>query len=60
MEGRLSLNCERFRADYKEQDTERLPSHLCTSALLSKMLLIALKKEIVLENNELDKISKFV
>ncbi|CAK6442144.1 unnamed protein product [Pipistrellus nathusii] len=57
LEGRLSLNYECFKADYKEQDTKKLPSHLCTSALLSKMVLVALKKEIVLENNELEKIT---
>ncbi|XP_005861784.1 PREDICTED: E3 ubiquitin-protein ligase listerin isoform X1 [Myotis brandtii] len=57
LEGRLSLNYECFKADFKEQDTKKLPSHLCTSALLSKMILVALKKEIVLENNELEKIT---
>ncbi|KAK2506799.1 hypothetical protein MC885_009352, partial [Smutsia gigantea] len=56
LEGRLSLNYEYFKTDFKEQDTKKLPSHLCTSALLSKMLLVALKKEIILENNELEKI----
>ncbi|KAM7133814.1 E3 ubiquitin-protein ligase listerin isoform 5-T6 [Molossus nigricans] len=57
LEGRLSLNYEYFKTDFKEQDTKKLPSHLCTSALLSKMILVALKKEIVLENNELEKIT---
>ncbi|GAB5576324.1 E3 ubiquitin-protein ligase listerin isoform X1 [Prionailurus iriomotensis] len=56
LEGRLSLNYECFKTDFKEQDAKKLPSHLCTSALLSKMILVALKKEIVLENNELEKI----
>ncbi|XP_019585436.2 E3 ubiquitin-protein ligase listerin [Rhinolophus sinicus] len=57
LEGRLSLNYECFKTDFKEEeDTKKLPSHLCTSALLSKMILVALKKEIVLENNELEKI----
>uniref|UniRef100_A0A8C8YPP2 E3 ubiquitin-protein ligase listerin n=1 Tax=Prolemur simus TaxID=1328070 RepID=A0A8C8YPP2_PROSS len=56
LEGRLSLNYDCFKTDFKEQDTKTLPSHLCTSALLSKMILVALKKEIVLENNELEKI----
>ncbi|XP_008588259.1 PREDICTED: E3 ubiquitin-protein ligase listerin [Galeopterus variegatus] len=56
LEGRLSLNYECFKTDFKEQDTKTLPSHLCTSALLSKMVLVALKKEIVLENNELQEI----
>ncbi|XP_008700006.1 E3 ubiquitin-protein ligase listerin isoform X3 [Ursus maritimus] len=56
LEGRLSLNYECFKTDFKEQDTKKLPSHLCTSALLSKMILVALKKEVVLENNELEKI----
>uniref|UniRef100_A0A8W4FPF7 E3 ubiquitin-protein ligase listerin n=1 Tax=Sus scrofa TaxID=9823 RepID=A0A8W4FPF7_PIG len=56
LEGRLSLNYECFKTDFEEQNTKKLPSHLCTSALLSKMILVALKKEIVLENNELEKI----
>ncbi|XP_078214551.1 E3 ubiquitin-protein ligase listerin isoform X4 [Callithrix jacchus] len=56
LEGRLSLNYECFKTDFKEQDIKTLPSHLCTSALLSKMVLIALRKKIVLENNELEKI----
>ncbi|XP_021571427.1 E3 ubiquitin-protein ligase listerin isoform X2 [Carlito syrichta] len=54
LEGRLSLNYECFKTDFKEQDTKTLPSHLCTSALLSKMILVALKKKITLENNELE------
>ncbi|XP_037017409.2 E3 ubiquitin-protein ligase listerin isoform X1 [Artibeus jamaicensis] len=57
LEGRLSLNYECFKTDFKEHDTKTLPSHLCTSALLSKMIVVALKKEIVLENNELEKIT---
>ncbi|EHB03083.1 RING finger protein 160 [Heterocephalus glaber] len=57
LEGRLSLNCECFKTDLKEQDTKILPSHLCTSALLSKMTLVALKKKIVLENNVLEEIT---
>ncbi|XP_007639944.1 E3 ubiquitin-protein ligase listerin isoform X1 [Cricetulus griseus] len=56
LEGRLSLNYECFKTDFKEQDPQTLPSHLCTSSLLSKMILIARKKKIVLENNVLEKI----
>ncbi|XP_029420767.1 E3 ubiquitin-protein ligase listerin isoform X2 [Nannospalax galili] len=56
LEGRLSLNYECFKTDFKEQDAKTLPSHLCTSALLSKMILVALKKKIVLENNVVEKI----
>ncbi|XP_006862571.1 PREDICTED: E3 ubiquitin-protein ligase listerin [Chrysochloris asiatica] len=56
LEGRLSLNHECFKTDYKEEDIKTLPSHLCTSALLSKMVLVAPKKEEVLENKELEKI----
>ncbi|XP_042637268.1 E3 ubiquitin-protein ligase listerin [Orycteropus afer afer] len=56
LEGRLSLNHECFKTDFKEEDIKTLPSHLCTSALLSKMILVALKKEVVLDNNELEKI----
>ncbi|KAM6161881.1 E3 ubiquitin-protein ligase listerin isoform 1-T1 [Erethizon dorsatum] len=57
LEARLSLNYECFKTDFKEQDTKTLPSHLCTSALLSKMTLVALKKKIVLESNVLEKIT---
>nr|XP_010588638.1 E3 ubiquitin-protein ligase listerin isoform X1 [Loxodonta africana] len=56
LEGRLSLNHECFQTEFEEEDIKTLPSHLCTSALLSKMMLIVLKKEVVLENNELVKI----
>ncbi|KAM5280986.1 E3 ubiquitin-protein ligase listerin isoform 2-T2 [Ctenodactylus gundi] len=56
LEGRLSLNYECFKTDFKKQDTKTLPSHLCTSALLSKMISVATKKKIVLENNVLEKI----
>ncbi|XP_048202308.1 E3 ubiquitin-protein ligase listerin [Perognathus longimembris pacificus] len=57
LEGRLSINYECFKTDIKEQDIKTLPSHLCTSALLSKMILVALKKKMVLENNVLEKIT---
>ncbi|GAB1300405.1 E3 ubiquitin-protein ligase listerin [Apodemus speciosus] len=57
LEGRLSLNYEYFKTDFKEQDTKTLPNHLCTSSLLSKMILVARKKKIVLENNVLEKIT---
>ncbi|XP_051006332.1 E3 ubiquitin-protein ligase listerin [Acomys russatus] len=56
LEGRLSLNYECFKTDFKEQDIKTLPSHLCTSSLLSSMVLTARKKKIVLENNVLEKI----
>ncbi|XP_031220180.1 E3 ubiquitin-protein ligase listerin [Mastomys coucha] len=56
LEGRLSLNYECFKMDFKEQDTKTLPNHLCTSSLLSKMILVAWKKKLVLENNVLEKI----
>ncbi|XP_055470789.1 E3 ubiquitin-protein ligase listerin isoform X1 [Psammomys obesus] len=56
LEGRLSLNYECFKTDFKEQDTKILPSHLCTSSLLSKMILTVQKKKLVLENNVLEKI----
>ncbi|XP_006899467.1 PREDICTED: E3 ubiquitin-protein ligase listerin [Elephantulus edwardii] len=50
LEGRLSLNHECFTTDFKEHDIKTIPSHLCTSALLSKMILVAMKKEVGLEN----------
>ncbi|KAM6223493.1 E3 ubiquitin-protein ligase listerin [Rhynchocyon petersi] len=50
LEGRLSLNHECFTTDFTEPEIKTIPSHLCTSALLSKMILVAMKKEVVLEN----------
>lgn len=56
LEGRLSLNYECFKIDFKEQDIKIFFSYLCILVLLSKMVLIVLRKEIVLENNEFEKI----
>ncbi|XP_007493198.1 E3 ubiquitin-protein ligase listerin isoform X1 [Monodelphis domestica] len=56
LEGRLSLNYEYSRTDFKEYTTLQLPSHLCTTALLSKVVLLTLKEEIILEQNKTEKI----
>ncbi|XP_027731305.1 E3 ubiquitin-protein ligase listerin isoform X1 [Vombatus ursinus] len=56
LEGRLSLNYEHSKTDFKEHSTMKLPSHLCTTALLSKIVLLALKEEIILEDNKTEKI----
>ncbi|XP_040836624.1 E3 ubiquitin-protein ligase listerin isoform X1 [Ochotona curzoniae] len=57
LEGRLSLNYECSKTEFNEQDAKSLPSHLCMSALLGKMMLVSLKKKINLENSELEKIT---
>ncbi|XP_031815109.1 E3 ubiquitin-protein ligase listerin isoform X1 [Sarcophilus harrisii] len=56
LEGRLSLNYEHSRTDFQEHSTVKLPSHLCTTALLSKIVLLSLKEEIILEDNKTEKI----
>ncbi|XP_020851528.1 E3 ubiquitin-protein ligase listerin isoform X2 [Phascolarctos cinereus] len=56
LEGRLSLNYEHSKTDFKEHSTVKLPNHLCTTALLSKIVLLALKEEIILEDNKTEKI----
>ncbi|XP_068931164.1 E3 ubiquitin-protein ligase listerin isoform X1 [Petaurus breviceps papuanus] len=56
LEGRLSLNYEQSKTDSKEHNTVKLPSHLCTTALLSKIVLLTLKEEIILEDNKTEKI----
>ncbi|XP_074156707.1 E3 ubiquitin-protein ligase listerin [Sminthopsis crassicaudata] len=56
LEGRLSLNYEHSKTDFKEHSTVKLPSHLCTTALLSKIVLLSLKEEIILEDNKTEKI----
>ncbi|XP_074070053.1 E3 ubiquitin-protein ligase listerin isoform X2 [Macrotis lagotis] len=56
LEGRLSLNYEHSRMDFKEHSTMKLPSHLCTTALLSKIVLLTMKEEIILEDNKTEKI----
>uniref|UniRef100_A0A8C0BHX6 E3 ubiquitin-protein ligase listerin n=1 Tax=Buteo japonicus TaxID=224669 RepID=A0A8C0BHX6_9AVES len=43
LEGRLSINCEPLRSCVKLCGTTKLPGHLCTSALLSKMVLLVLE-----------------
>ncbi|KAJ1119651.1 hypothetical protein NDU88_007836 [Pleurodeles waltl] len=54
MDGRLSLNRMISGEGLMSTPTTRLPSHLCTSALLSKLALLMLEQE-ALENNELEK-----
>ncbi|NXP79091.1 LTN1 ligase, partial [Ramphastos sulfuratus] len=47
LEGRLSMNCEPLGSLFKLCSTTKLPGHLCTSALLSKMVLLVLENGIV-------------
>lgn len=54
LDGRLSLNRMVSGEDFMSTSTARLPSHLCTSALLSKLALLMLEQE-ALENKELEK-----
>lgn len=63
LEGRLSMNCEPLRSCVKLCGTTKLPGHLCTSALLSKMVLLVLENGIVhgsddAERKKIDNISK--
>lgn len=55
LEGRLSINCELPGIDYKCSIPAKLPSHLCTAALLSRMALLILDKEAVFENSEIER-----
>ena len=62
-EGRLSMNCEPLESRVKLCGTTKLPGHLCTSALLSKMVLLVLENGIVCGNDDaerkkIDNISK--
>uniref|UniRef100_A0A8C5TGQ1 E3 ubiquitin-protein ligase listerin n=1 Tax=Malurus cyaneus samueli TaxID=2593467 RepID=A0A8C5TGQ1_9PASS len=43
LEGRLSMNCEPLGSSVKLCGTTKLPGHLCTSATLSKMVLLELE-----------------
>ncbi|XP_053792015.1 E3 ubiquitin-protein ligase listerin isoform X1 [Vidua chalybeata] len=51
LEGRLSMNCEPLGSTVKLCGTNKLPGHLCTSALLSKMVLLQLKNSVVHGNH---------
>uniref|UniRef100_A0A8C7E2R1 E3 ubiquitin-protein ligase listerin n=1 Tax=Naja naja TaxID=35670 RepID=A0A8C7E2R1_NAJNA len=55
LEGRLSINCELPGIDHKFSIPAKLPSHLCTAALLSRMALLILEKEVVFENPEVER-----
>lgn len=64
LEGRLSMNCEPLGSCVKLCGTTKLPGHLCTSALLSKMVLLVLENDTVHENcdverRKIDNISKW-
>lgn len=63
LEGRLSMNCDPLGSSVKLCGTTKLPGHLCTSALLSKMVLLQLKNSVALGNDDaerrkIDNISK--
>lgn len=63
LEGRLSMNCEHLGSCVKLCGTTKLPGHLCTSALLSKMVLLVLENDMVkgnedAERKKIDNISK--
>lgn len=63
LEGRLSMNCDPLGSSIKQCGTTKLPGHLCTSALLSKMVLLQLKSSVVCGNDDaeikkIDNISK--
>nr|XP_020651892.1 E3 ubiquitin-protein ligase listerin-like isoform X1 [Pogona vitticeps] len=58
LEGRLSMNCEIPETDQKLCISAKLPSHLCTAALLSRVALLVLEKGVVFESQEKE-ISRF-
>ncbi|KAM6310361.1 E3 ubiquitin-protein ligase listerin [Aegotheles albertisi] len=55
LEGRLSMNCEPLVSCVKLSGTTKLPGHLCTSALLSKMVLLVLENGIVCGNDDAER-----
>ncbi|XP_006267222.2 E3 ubiquitin-protein ligase listerin [Alligator mississippiensis] len=55
LEGRLSMNHERSGANVKLCDTVKLPSHLCTGALLSKIVLFVLENGVAFENHDVER-----
>ncbi|KAM9020815.1 E3 ubiquitin-protein ligase listerin [Ara ararauna] len=55
LEGRLSMNCEPLGSCVKLCGTIKLPGHLCTSALLSKMVLLVLENGTVHENCDVER-----
>ncbi|OXB79770.1 UNVERIFIED_CONTAM: hypothetical protein H355_013755, partial [Colinus virginianus] len=55
LEGRLSMNCEHLGSCVKLCGTTKLPGHLCTSALLSKMVLLILENDMVKGNEEAER-----
>uniref|UniRef100_A0A669QSY6 E3 ubiquitin-protein ligase listerin n=1 Tax=Phasianus colchicus TaxID=9054 RepID=A0A669QSY6_PHACC len=55
LEGRLSMNCEHLGSCVKLCGTTKLPGHLCTSALLSKMVLLVLENDMVKGNEDAER-----
>ncbi|XP_054829197.1 E3 ubiquitin-protein ligase listerin [Eublepharis macularius] len=54
LEGRLSMNCLISGIDMSLCDMAKLPSHLCTAALLSRVTLLLLRKGVVFEKQDLE------
>ncbi|XP_041319944.1 E3 ubiquitin-protein ligase listerin isoform X2 [Pyrgilauda ruficollis] len=55
LEGRLSINSEPLGSIVKLCGTTKLPGHLCTSALLSKIVLLQLKNSVVHGNHDAER-----
>ncbi|XP_041266994.1 E3 ubiquitin-protein ligase listerin isoform X2 [Onychostruthus taczanowskii] len=55
LEGRLSINSEPLGSIVKLRGTTKLPGHLCTSALLSKIVLLQLKNSVVHGNHDAER-----
>uniref|UniRef100_A0A8C3KGL3 E3 ubiquitin-protein ligase listerin n=14 Tax=Neoaves TaxID=3078114 RepID=A0A8C3KGL3_9CHAR len=55
LEGRLTMNCEPLGSCVKLCGTTKLPGHLCTSALLSKMVLLVLENGLVHGNDDTER-----
>ncbi|XP_074853382.1 E3 ubiquitin-protein ligase listerin isoform X2 [Carettochelys insculpta] len=55
LQGRLSVNCEHSGREVKLYKTTKLPNHLCTAALLSKIVLLIQEHKVVFENYDAER-----
>nr|XP_056714125.1 E3 ubiquitin-protein ligase listerin [Euleptes europaea] len=55
LEGRLSMNCQISGIDLWLCIMDKLPSHLCAAALLSRVTLLILEKGVGFENQDLER-----
>ncbi|KAL8190612.1 UNVERIFIED_CONTAM: listerin E3 ubiquitin protein ligase 1 [Gekko kuhli] len=55
LEGRLSMNCHISGTDLRLCLMDKLPSHLCTTALLSRVMLLILEKGVLFEKQDVER-----